>query len=120
MKKIFTLLSSLILLTLQSFAQTGSNNELLADQGSRIIIQSNDINVTPLPLTFGDASVCVHSPGKIIKVSIYTVTGQKLYQQLFNDDVAKFSLMPYDIVPGEYILKVETELGLGIRRVQIK
>lgn len=118
MKIAFTFFSILFLMISNVSAQSG--DEILSDQGSRVIIPSSDINVTPLPLTFGDATVCIHTAERIVKIGIYTVTGQKLYQQLFDTDFAKFTLMPYDIVPGEYILKVETVNGIGIKSVQIK
>jgi hypothetical protein len=78
------------------------------------------IQVHPQPLRVGDAVVKVDAPERILSTSIYTITGQRMAHQVHNTYSQVQKTIPYELPQGEYLLKLVTENGVGLRRVLVR
>jgi hypothetical protein len=86
----------------------------------RTDISPDMISIYPQPVSVGDATVKISMRYKIISTSIYTVTGERMVHQV-HDDVQKVQKnIPYELPRGEYLLKLVTENGVGLKRILVR
>jgi hypothetical protein len=83
-------------------------------------ISPDMIQVYPQPFTVGDATVKISIMERIISTSIYTVTGERMAHQVHNSMQKVQKDIPYQLPRGEYLLKLETENGIGLKRILVR
>jgi hypothetical protein len=84
------------------------------------IILPQEIDIHPQPISAGDAVVLLKSPRNIISTALYTFTGERLVKQVHDGTSSVIKMIPDNIPTGEYLLKVETENGVGIKKIFFK
>jgi len=102
-----------------SLSQSETTSETTLPTASTVI-SPDMIQVHPQPLSVGDATVKISSKEKIISTSIYTITGERMAHQVHNDVQKVQKNIPYDLPRGEYLLKLETEGGVGLKRILVR
>jgi hypothetical protein len=101
-------------------AVLSANEDALIDSMKGKSLRPEYIVVHPQPLTVGDAFISLKVPGKIVSTSIYTVTGERILKEYHNSTSTAVKYIPYNFRKGEYLLKVTTEDGVGLRRIFIR
>ena len=71
--------------------------------------------VFPNPAT---ENINIVSANKIIKISVFTITGQLVYENNINDNNFKFNSKSFE--SGIYIIKIETSTALETHKIMIK
>jgi hypothetical protein len=94
-----------------------ANDDVAQDSAKGRFIRPEHIVVHPQPLSAGDAFISLNVPGKIISTFIYTVTGERILKDYHNSSTTAVKYIPYSFRKGEYLLKVYTEDGVGLRRI---
>lgn len=84
------------------------------------IILPQEIDIHPQPISVGDAVIILKTPRNIISTALYTYTGERLVRQVHDGSSSVIKLIPENIPTGEYLLKVETEDGVGLKKVFFK
>lgn len=105
------------LVALPIHAQNDSSLEIAQTEGH---IPAESIQIHPQPVRVGDAMVVLDRPERILATSIYTVTGERLVRQVHYGRKKVQKQIPSDIPNGEYLLKLETESGVGLKRMTIR
>lgn len=97
-----------------------ANEGVIRDSMHARNLRPEQITVHPQPLTAGDAIISLKVPGKIVSTAIYTVTGERILKEYHNSSSTAVKNIPYNFRKGEYLLKVTTEDGVGLRRIYIR
>lgn len=84
------------------------------------IILPQEIDIHPQPISAGDAVVLLKTPRNILSTALYTFTGERLVKQFHDGTSSVIKLIPDNIPTGEYLLKVETENGVGLKKIYFK
>lgn len=96
------------------------NNPIAQEMASASRIEPYMIQVYPQPVSVGDATVKISLEEKIISTSIYTITGERMAHQM-HDEVQKVQKnIPYQLPQGEYLLKLVTENGIGLKKIFVR
>ena len=97
-----------------------ANEDITQETEKGRSLRPENIIIHPQPLSAGDAFISLNIPGKIVSTSIYTVTGERILKEYHNSTSMAVKYIPYNFRRGEYLLKVTTEDGVGLRRIFIR
>lgn len=119
MKNLFYLIAFVFLFSTISAEAVASNSEADSTSTENVgtSISPDMISVHPQPFRVGDARVSITLPEKIKSTSIYSVTGEKVVHQVHRGSQEVQKVIPVGLQQGEYILKLETDAGVGIKRI---
>lgn len=112
--------SSITLLMALSSVKALSNEEYRNEMRTGKPIHPEHIVIHPQPLVPGDAVVKLMVPGRILSTTIYTVTGEKVHDEYHDGVTVANKYLPENLKRGEYLLKVVTEDGVGLRRIFVR
>ena len=93
-----------------------THHEITAPLGIEKLAFSGSINVYPNP---ADSKVTVKSGSAIRTIRLYSLNGQ-LLQQEYPKNSDDFTLNISEISQGMYLLNIETEQGITVKKIQIR
>lgn len=105
----------LVLLSVFLFNQSKSQDSLKKYR----TLSSDSIVVNPQPFKSGDLIVSLITKDTILSTYLYNITGDLIYQQSHQNTIT-FNYIMQPLEEGEYILKVETDSAVGIKKIRIK
>ena len=82
-------------------------------------LNSDSIVVNPQPFKFGDLIVSLTTKDTITSTSLFKITGDLIFEQS-HQHVITYNYIQIPLEEGEYILKVETNNAVGIKKIRIK
>lgn len=112
--KFITLIIFNLFFLLQLSAQDTISNKTKSQS-----LSSDSIIVNPQPFKIGDLIIYLTTKEIIINTSLYKITGDLIFEQSHQSNVA-YNFISISLEEGEYILKVETDKSVGIKKITIK
>ena len=93
----------------------------LSEVATRIGKIRNDIevNICPNPAT-DKVAITLKNDNSILSVCFYNLTGQKVYQQKFDDGVTTKTITTSNLPEGVYLMQIGTKKGDSIQKISIR